>query len=344
MKAAVLYGPKDLRVENVDNPKLEPDGIIVRVKVCGICGSDLYRYDAGPPQGRMGHEYSGEVVEVGANVTGIRKGDRVAGRGGRAFAEYMGIPQAWIGRNLDCWTVILPADMSYEVGATIEPISIGVNVARRAEPRAEDTVVVLGAGMIGQGTWQAFKAMGVSKVIVTELGKKRLEVSRALGADMVINAAEEEPVKKVHEITAGEGADIVAECAGAASTLQQATDMVRAGGFWQMTRDWQTARTGGLSRPSDRMATDTLMSDGGKIMLVATPGGLFEWRPAALVSKGISVIGCIAGAAAPAMDLMRQGKINTGPLITHEFPLEEISEAFRVQANPDEAIKVLIRP
>jgi len=331
-------------VEDIDEPKVEPGGIIVGVKVCGICGSDLYRYDAGPPQGRMGHEYSGEVVEVGAGVTGIKKGDRVAGRGGRAFAEYMSIPRAWIGRDFDCWTVMLPADMSYEVGATIEPISVGVNVARRAEPRAGDTVVVLGAGMIGQGTWQAFRAMGASRVIVTEIGEKRLEVTGALGADMVINALEEEPVKKVLEATSGEGADIVAECAGAAATLEQATDMVRAGGFWKMSRDWQTTEARGLSRPSDTMATDTLLSDGGKIMLVAAPGGPFEWRPGSLVGKSVSVIGCIAGAIAPAMDLMQQGKIDTRPLITHEFPLEDVSEAFRVQANPEEAIKVLVKP
>jgi len=198
--------------------------------------------------------------------------------------------------------------------------------------------------MIGQGTWQAFRAMGASRVIVTEIGEKRLEVTGALGADMVINALEEEPVKKVLEATSGEGADIVAECAGAAATLEQATDMVRAGGFWKMSRDWQTTEARGLSRPSDTMATDTLLSDGGKIMLVAAPGGPFEWRPGSLVGKSVSVIGCIAGAIAPAMDLMQQGKIDTRPLITHEFPLEDVSEAFRVQANPEEAIKVLVKP
>jgi threonine dehydrogenase-like Zn-dependent dehydrogenase len=338
MKAAVLHGPRDFSVENVGDPALEPDGAIIRVKACGICGSDLHRYhQGGSPQALriLGHEFSGEVAEVGANVTDIKPGDRVVVGGAGAYAEYVGIPRVMLNRNV----FPLPDDMSYEVGATVEPASVGVNAAKRAEPRADDVVVVLGAGMIGQGTWQAFKAMGVSKVIVSEIGKRRLEITRALGADLVINAAEENPVERINEITSGEGADIVAECAGSASALQQASEMVRGGGYWKniqmMLRD--------EPRPRDQAPID-ILSDGGKIMLVASYEAAVEWQPTIVMAKGVRMIGCIAGRLGESLDLMRAGRINTKPLVTHEFPLDRITEAFETQAKPEEAVKVVIKP
>ena len=339
MKAAVLHGAKEFRIETVDDPTLEPNGIIVKVKACGICGSDLHRYHQGASpqaQGILGHEWGGEVAEVGVNVTDIKPGDRVAVAGGGAYAEYVGIPWAMLNRNI----FQLPDDMSYEVAATIEPVSCGVNAADRAEPKPEDTVVVLGAGMIGQGTWQAFKARGVSKVIVSEIGKKRLELTRALGPDVLINAAEENPVERINEITSGEGADIVADCAGSASALQQATMMVRGGGYWQaMTM----RRTGAPRQPSNRMAID-ILSDGGKIMLVATYESMVEWQPTIPVAKGVRLIGCIAGRLGDSLELMKAGKIDTRSLVTHEFPLDEITAAFEMQAKPEEAVKAVIKP
>jgi len=333
-----LHGPRNFKVENVSKPTLEPDGAIIRVKACGICGSDLHLYhQGGSPQALriLGHEFSGEVAEVGVNVTDIKAGDRVAIGGAGAYAEYVGIPRVVLNWNI----FPLPDDMSYEVGATIEPASVGVNAANRAEPKTDDVVVVLGAGMIGQGTWQAFKAMGVSKVIVSEIGKKRLEITKSLGADIVINAAEENPVEIINEITSGEGADIVAECAGSTSALQQASEMVRGGGYWQniqmMLRD--------EPRPHGRAAID-ILSDGGKIMLVASYEDRVEWQPTIIMAKGVRMIGCIAGRLGEALDLMRVGKINTAPLITHEFPLDKITEAFETQANPEETVKVVIKP
>jgi len=158
MKAAILHGPRDFRVENVSDPKLQPDGIIVRVKACGICGSELPLYKRGLPSeavqkrgleavsmSMLGHEWSGEVAEVGANVTHIKPGGRVIGSGYGAFAEYVSVSARSV--------MPLPDPMSYEVGATVEPTGIGMNVAMNAEPVAEDTVVVFGAGTIGQCTW-----------------------------------------------------------------------------------------------------------------------------------------------------------------------------------------------
>ena len=339
MKAAVFHGPRDFRIEDVNKPALMPDGAIIRVKACGICGSDLHIYsDGGTPQSRgiLGHEFSGEVVEVGANVTDVKPGMRVAVGGSGAYAEYVSVPRVALNLNV----LPLPDDMSYEAGAMTEPTSVGVNAAKRAEPETDDVVVVLGAGMIGQGTWQAFKAMGVGKVIVSEMGKMRLEVARELEADVVIDAAKEDVVERVNEITSGEGADIVADCAGTPSALQQATEMVRGGGYFQMTRG--TFGQSGTGR-SRRRVTD-MLSDGGKIMLVSVYEQTAEWNPTVAMVKGIRIIGCIVGRLPDAFALMRAGKINTQALITHEFSLDDITAAFEMQARPEETVKVVIRP
>jgi len=173
--------------------------------------------------------------------------------------------------------------------------------------------------------------MGVSKVIVTEVAKKRLEVAKALGADMVINAAEEDVVKKVREATSGMGADIVAICCTSPVAFQQAFEVVRGGGLYQMQV---------MGHPT---VTDPF-SPGGKIVMVAGPGQ-FEWRFSdVVIQKALRIIGSWGGRMKGVLDLLRAGKVNTKPLITHEFPLDNINEAFATQLKRDEAVKVLVKP
>jgi threonine dehydrogenase-like Zn-dependent dehydrogenase len=354
VKAATYYGAGDIRVEDVSDPNLEADGVIIQVKACGICGSDLHPYKVGgyieagfvQPGLIMGHELSGDVVEVGANVSDIKKGDRVTtasilpcgecgscqeGQFSRcssmkvlgfqmpgAFAEYVSIPLAIVSQTI----FPLPDKISYEVGATVEPLSVGVNAAKRAQPTAGDTVAILGAGMIGQCTMQAFKALGVAQVIVSETSKKRLEVARATGADIVINAAEEDSILRVREMTSGMGADIVAECAGTPITFQQAIGMVR----------------GGLQQAFETERPD------GKIMLVGVYEQPIQWAPISVINNSVRMIGCFAGAFPPAIELLRIGKVDTKPLISHEFTIENTREAFETQLNTDESLKVIIKP
>jgi len=354
VKAATYYGAGDIRVENVSDPQLEAGGILIQVKACGICGSDLHPYKVGglieagfiQPGLIMGHEFSGDVVAVGTNVTGIKEGDRVTagsilpcrecewcrkGESNRclnmmvlgfqmpgAFAEYVSIPLAIVDQTV----FLLPEEISYEEGATVEPLSVGINAARRAEPGHEDIVVVLGAGMIGQCALQSFREMNVAKVIVSEVSKKRLEVAKASGADIVINAAEEDPVQRVRELTSGIGADIVAECAGAPTTFQQAIDMVRG---------------------SMQQAFETERPDG-KIMLVGVYEEPIQWMPIMVINNSVRMIGCFSGGFAPAIDLLKTRKVSTVPLITHEFSLDEAKEAFETQLRTEESIKVLIKP
>jgi len=336
MKAAVLHGAFDIRIEDLPKPKVDPDSILIKVRACGICGSDLHRYKLGG-QGRMifGHEFSGDVVEVGANVAEIKKGERITGSGYRpcqqcywckqgqfhrcsamafvgyelpgALAEYVLLPRAQLGRTI----FRLPGALTYAEGATVEPLSVAAYTIRRLQPQAENTVVVLGAGMIGLCVIQVLKAIGVSKVIVSGRRAKRLEAARQSGADLVINAAEEDPVLAVKESTSGMCADIVVECAGTPTTFQQAFDMVRGGG---------------------------------KIMLVGVYEQSVSWDPNAAINRNVTVIGCLGGHFPRAIDFLESGKVKTRPLITHELPLDRAKEAFEIQLRAQDAIKVLVKP
>ena len=349
MKTAVLHGPKDFRIEDVPEPEPAPDGAIVRVKAFGICGSELPSYTwgfggevveaqgaVGASMSKTGHEFSGEVVEVGANVTNVKPGDRVAAGGYGGYSEYIHVPTA-----RGC--IPLPDDMSYEVGAMIEPVGIGVGVVTKAEPVAGDTVVVLGAGMIGQSTWQLYKAKGAARVIVTDLNQIRIDTAKKLGADEVINAAEEDAVAKVNELTDGMGADVVVDAAGEPETFRQMFAMARGGGLYQI-------QVAGV--PTDRHTSIPVagkridpMSLGGKVVFVGSyEESIKEWNPSIVYQKALQIVGNWGGIMGPAAELMIEGKVITEPLVTHKFPLSDINEAFAQQLKRDESVKVMVNP
>ncbi len=340
MKAAVFYGPKDIRVEWVEEPTLGPGDILVKVKACGICGSDIHLYKSGPntlnPQAHiMGHEFSGEVVEVGSRVEGIRAGQRVVIGGFEAcgecrwcrsgvsyrcsnkalvgyeadgaFAEYVRVPNAEIGI-----TVFPLSDaLSWDVGATVEPVSVGLFSVKRADPRPEDTVVVLGMGMIGLSAVQALQAREVSNVIVSEISTKRRQAAQAFGITAAIDPKSADPAVAVEEITSGEMADIVIECTGNPSVFRQALDMVRGGG---------------------------------KVMQVGVFQQPMELDMNLLLRRNITLRGCLGGSFTTALELLESGKIRTEHLITHRFPLEEAPAAFEAQLDTEESVKVIIKP
>jgi threonine dehydrogenase-like Zn-dependent dehydrogenase len=283
----------------------------------------------------FGHEFSGVVAEVGEKVAGIHVRERVTGVGFRpcgkcfwcsqgkphrcsdmallgyqmpgAMAEYVAIPFAALGRNV----FKLPEEVTFEDGATVEPLSISLFSVRRAQPRAEDTAAVLGAGVIGLGTVQALKAMGLSKVLVSGRRASRLEAARTSGADLVVDAAKEDPHKTFMEATSSMGADIVFECAGSPDTFKQAVAMVRGGG---------------------------------KIMLVGVYEQPLVWDPMEVIKKNITLIGCLGGNFPGAIEMLQSGKVVTRPFITHRFSLDQAAEAFKVQIEDRNAIKVMIKP
>jgi threonine dehydrogenase-like Zn-dependent dehydrogenase len=334
MKAAILRGAEDIRIEEVADPVVEPAGIIIEVRACGVCGSDLHIYKQSGQEGTIfGHEFSGDIAQVGSQVTDLTIGERVSAIGFRpcgncfwcsqgkahrcsdlalvgyqlpgAMAEYVSIPAARVGRNV----FKLPDNISYEVGATIEPLSIALFSVRKAQPKDTDTAVVFGAGIIGLNSIQVLRSMGISKILASGRRPARLRAAEICGASMVIDSGSE-VVKTIMEATSGLGADLAVECAGVQETFDQAIEVVRGGG---------------------------------KIMLV----GIFEkpltWNPLKVISKNISLIGCLGGNFPGAIDLLQRGLVDTKPLISHVFPLDKAQEAFQVQLRSPEAIKVIIK-
>lgn len=336
MKAAVLKGPLDIRMETVADPVVEPDGIIIKVKTCGICGSDLHVYKQEGKEGTLfGHEFSGDVAEVGSQVKDLAVGERVTAVGFRpcgqcfwcrqgksfrcsemalvgyqlpgAMAEYVSIPSAKPGQNV----FKLSDELTYQDGATVEPLSIALYSVKRAHPQEKDTVVVLGAGIIGLNTIQVLKAMGVNRVLVSGRRTSRLEAAKTCGADLVVDAAREDVLQTVMDATSGMGADLVVECAGSQETFNQAVAMARGGG---------------------------------KIMLVGVYEKPLTWDPLPVISKNLTLVGCLGGNFPGAIELLRSAKVNTRPLVTHSFPLDQAQEAFRTQLEDQTAIKVMIVP
>jgi len=351
MKAAIYYGPHDIRVEEIERPEAGDDGIVVKVRAAGVCGSDLHSYKVareGTPTERRarGHEVAGDVVEVGANVKDVEVGDRVwtwpilpcfecewckeegykknylkcsnikmAGRGLHGgFAEYLWVPLVVLPQedtDILPSVIKLPETMSYQDGVLIEPVTVGVNALNKAEAKTDDVVVVLGAGIIGLGTVIKAKDLGAAKIIVSDISEKRLQAAKELGANLTLNPTEEDIVKRVMEETSDKGADVVVETAGKPVTFLQSVDMVRRGG---------------------------------KIMIVAIYEESFEFNPTSFVHKAIRTIGCIEADWTESFRLIKAGKVKDKQVVSHVFPLDRINEAFETAINTKESIKVMIEP
>lgn len=218
MKASVVTGPGKAEVLDADRPQAGPNDVLVAMRACGICGSDAFYITIGgipPRQGHtpLGHEPAGEVVEVGANVSGIAVGDHVVinpmaapggiiGNGGAAgaLADYLLIENAIRGTSLE----VIPQHIPWEVAALNEPMAVARHGVNRCNPKPSDKVVVFGAGPIGLGATLAFKSLGVSHVVVADLIPGRLEKALRIGADAVINSADEDVVQRLVELH-GEG-------------------------------------------------------------------------------------------------------------------------------------------
>ena len=242
MKALVFQEPRHAVVAEREAPAIGPEDVLVRSHAVGICHSDFELYE-----GRYiipvsypivpGHEWSGEVVEVGGAVQGLTVGDRVVGEcvvgpGGRdhfgfsidgANAEYFRARGEWLHR--------LPAGLSYAAGALVEPFSVAYAATRAlggVDP--SDSVAVIGAGPIGLLALLVARLKGAGTIIVTDRSAHRLDLARKLGADVVVDVAEQDPIAAVQAATGGRGADAAIEAVGIAPTVQQALAVTRIGG------------------------------------------------------------------------------------------------------------------
>jgi (R,R)-butanediol dehydrogenase / meso-butanediol dehydrogenase / diacetyl reductase len=342
MKAAVFRGVEDVRVEDVPEPEVGPEDVVVEVSACGICGSDLHTYLHGSfvePGQVMGHEFAGRVVAAGDAVEGVAVGDRVTGvpivpcgecarcAEGRynlcgvtwttaiaygkpgAFAERVRIPGAAVGGNV----FKLDDSIDDEAGATIEPLAVGVHAVRLAGDVDGSTALVLGLGTIGQQVAQALNALGARRVIGVDLSQLRLDAARTLGVDAV-DGSPGVAAAVAAALGEGEEIDFVFECSGVPAVANAAIDVVRAGGT---------------------------------IVVLALYDDPITFNPTSLVQREVTVKGSIAYTApdfAEAIELLRTGKAVAQPLITQRQRLDDIGDAFKVQLEKDRSLKVLVTP
>jgi threonine dehydrogenase-like Zn-dependent dehydrogenase len=244
VKASVVTGPGKAEVLDAERPTVGPNDVLVRMRACGICGSDAFYITIGglpPRQGHtpLGHEPAGEIAEVGERVSGLAVGDHVVinpmaapsgiiGNGGPsgALADYLLIENAVRGTSLE----VIPDHIPWEVAALNEPMAVARHGANRCRPKPSDKVVVFGAGPIGLGATLAFKSLGVSHVVVVDLLPGRLDKALQVGADAVINSADEDVVARLIELHgAGEsmypgkaGTNIYLDAAGVPAVVNTA--------------------------------------------------------------------------------------------------------------------------
>ena len=259
MKALVLKQYNDLVYEDFPEPTIASDEVLVQVKACGICGSDVHGIDGSTgrriPPIIMGHEAAGVIADVGANVSGWQRGDRVTFdisiycgkchfcrrgllnlcdnrrilgvstpeyRMHGAFAEYVAIPQQVMYR--------LPEALSFERAAMVEAVSVAAHAIERTPVSVNDTALVVGAGVIGLLIIRLLRIAGCGQVFAVDLEPDRLEKARELGADVCLTSGVDDVAAEVRRRTANRGADIAIEAVGLTPTVQMAVASLRKGG------------------------------------------------------------------------------------------------------------------
>ncbi len=334
MKAAVFHGPRDIRFEQVPLPELQEGEALMRIRACGICGSDLHTYREGLflqlglplENGRiLGHEFSGEIVEIRGEMPGIVLGGRYATVTMGGNAEFLRVTPLAAER-----LVPIPDGISFEEAATAEPLATSLHAVNLADPRDDQVLVIMGAGIIGLGVLQAIKARSRARTVVVDLSDRRLALATQLGADLTLNASREDVVARLKALygatelsllgSSDTGIDTVFDCAGA------------------------TARSTGTTVVEQAM---DLVRQNGKVIVVAVFERKLELDLNVVVRKGIQLLGSWAWTPAEfrdAMALIGSRAIDRKPLVTHRFPLEQAHEAYETQMRAEEAVKVLLTP
>ncbi|MEE8471126.1 MAG: zinc-binding dehydrogenase [Dehalococcoidia bacterium] len=331
MREAILEGKRRFVVREVPEPAPDEDEVMIRVRYCGICGSDLITYVHGVPA-RYGHEYAGDVVEVGKGVKRWKPGDRVAAecigscgecywclRGEVGLCENFDLAWSQSAAGFATYTRVkcnrlhqLPPHVSYEEAAVVEPTAVALHAVRLSGMGMGDVVAVLGLGPIGQLVARLARISGAGAIYAAEASQSRIDLANGI-VDEVIDVNTGDAVARIRELTGGRGPDVAFECAGAVSTTQQAVSLVRKGG--------------------------TVLIVGVCINPVEMPAGSIALRE--LTIKGSMVFG--AGEYATALNLVADKKIDVAPLITSVMPLDEINEAFE-KAVEGVGGKILIEP
>jgi len=343
LKALIYTKPYCFEYSDFPDPVVGEDEVLIRVKACGICGSDVHGFTGKTgrrlPPLIMGHEAAGIVEDFGKNVKEFKKGDRVcfdstvycnkcqACRNGLynrcekrqvlgvstpefkrhgAFAEYVSVPS---------WIVFkIPDNMSFIQAAFLEPASIGTHAGNRPPITSEDTVVVIGGGTIGLFVLQAARLRGAAKVIVTDINDFRLDLASKLGADKVINPSKCDLKEAVFKETEGKGANVSFEVVGFAKTFRDCISITKTGGH--------VIAVGNLEQTA-------------------------EFNLQELVARELTFRGSYAssGEFSDCIGLVASGNINIEPLVSDVLPLEEGPSAFkRLHKAEENLLKIVLEP
>ncbi|MDI6871102.1 MAG: galactitol-1-phosphate 5-dehydrogenase [Bacillota bacterium] len=342
MKAAVLHGPRELRVEERPRPAPGKGEVLLRVGATGVCGSDLHVVNGVSPEPMapnpvLGHETMGTVVAVGEGVQAFQPGQRVGVepligcgqcdfcRSGNyhlctrleligmerlgGFAEYLVAPQDKV--------FTLPDSVSDEAAAILDCVAVAVHVLNRAPLELGDTVVVLGGGTIGLIIAQLAKARGAARVVVTDLSERRLALAREVGADEAVNAGSQ-PFEELKARLGGRVDVVIEAVGGKAPTINQALQLVRPRG--------------------------TIVFMG--IFIEPVPVDLWQaLRYEVTIRAAWSyAYHDMKREFATALELAAGGQLKLDPLVTHRFTLDRVAEAFAQAGRASEAVKVVVRP
>ena len=335
----MYYSNKDVRIEEMPKPKIGPDELLVKAMACGICGSDVmewYRIKKAPRV--LGHEMTGEIVGIGKNVKKFKVGDRVFvshhvpcnechyclddrhsmcktlhstnfDPGG--FSEFIRVPKI----NVEFGTFLLPNEISFEDGTFIEPLGCVIRGQRRANVKKFHTLLMLGSGISGLLHIQLARVLGVERIIATDINEYRMNAAKKFGADEVINAKEDVPVR-VREVNEGRLADRVIVCTGAVPAIKQALKSVDGGGVILFFAPTNPGIDIPLPFNDFWLNQETLTTT-----YAATPVDIKE-----------------------AIELIRSRKVNVNDMITHRLSLAETGKGFQLVVDAKESVKVIIEP
>ncbi len=352
MKALRWYKAGDIRIEDIPEPVVRDDDVKIRVKWCGICGSDLHEYLMGPifiPVDRphplsgekapvvLGHEFSGEVAEVGKNVTHVKPGDRVvvepllacgqchgcrSGRpnlceklgfhglagGGGGFAEYTTFTSRFVHK--------IPDALPYDKAALVEPMSVALHSTEVGVFQKGQNAVVTGAGPIGLATIECLRALGAARVIVVQRKSIRQEYAKHSGADIVLDPSETDVVAEIRRLTDGAGADVAFETTGSEQVFTLVLDAVRSGGRFVITSIWEKPVT-------------------------------FNLNSLVIPEKNIAGSICYNNDFPKVIAMMADGRIKADGYITKKIALDDIIEkGFGTLTGPEKKkqVKILVTP
>jgi L-iditol 2-dehydrogenase len=337
-KAARYYSSSDIRIEKAMLPEIKDGEIKVRVRACGICGSDISDWYMEPRVPTyFGHEPSGDVIEVGKDVKGLKEGDRVFAHhhvpcfvchycrrgyytlcqtfkettffpGG--FADHIVVPALNVERD----TLLLPDSVSYEEGTLIEPLGCCIKGIKRANIHIGDTVAVIGSGFMGLVHVQLARLFGAGKVITIDSVPYRLEKAKELGSDHTINFKEEKVPEKFKELNEGRGADVVILCTGQYNALEEGMAIAEKGSTVYLFAPFS---------PKAAFPVDL--------------NRFFFSEFTVYASYSASHI-----ETREALTLITGKQINTKSLITHRYPLEQIGEAIMLAKKAKDSLKVIV--